>query len=456
MESKSRKIRIAKEEQLFSNKDLVNLIFPLVVEQLLAVFVGMVDSMMVASVGEAAVSGVSLVDNVMVLIINIFAALATGGAVIAGQYLGKKEEDKACQSSGQLIWFTTICAVGVTALVYLGKGLILHGIFGEIEADVMRHANTYLVIVALSIPFIALYNGGAAIFRAMGDSGIPMKISLIMNVINIAGNAVMIYGMHCETEGVAIPTLLSRIVAAVLIVIFLCDQNRLLHIERTFKYRINKKMVKNILRIGVPNGLENSMFQLGKIMVLSLVSTFGTSAIAANAVANAVSMFQILPGMSINLAIITVISRCVGAGDYEQVKYYTRKLHIITYVWMVIENIVMTLLVPQILQIYNLSTATAETTRQILLFHAVTSSLIWPISFSLPCTLRAAGDVQYTMWLSMFSMWVFRIAFSYILGSTMGMGVFGIWIAMVIDWIFRSICFVARYVGGKWKDKAAV
>ena len=447
-------MKISKERQLFDNRALVALIIPLIIEQFLAVLVGMADSIMVASVGEAAVSGVSLVDNIVVLLINIFSALATGGAVVAGQYLGRKREEEACKSAGQLVWFVTIS--GVTAIVYLCKSFILHGVFGKIEADVMEHANTYLLIVTASIPFIALYNGGAAIFRAMGDSKIPMIVSMIMNVINVSGNAILIYGFHCGTEGVAIPTLVSRAVAAILITILLCNSKRVLHLEKTFRYRFDGAMVKNILKIGVPNGLENSMFQLGKILVLSLVSTFGTYAIAANAVSNAVAMFQILPGISINLAIITVISRCVGARDYEQVKYYTRKLHIITYAWMIVENIIIALLIPTILKVYHLSDLTAQTTEQILLFHAVAVVTIWPLSFSLPCTLRAAGDVQYTMYMSIFSMWIFRIAFSYVLGKYMGLGVFGIWVAMVIDWIFRAICFVIRYLGGKWKHKATV
>ena len=446
-------MKISKERQLFDNRALVALIIPLIIEQFLAVLVGMADSIMVASVGEAAVSGVSLVDNIVVLLINIFSALATGGAVVAGQYLGRKREEEACKSAGQLVWFVTISAVGVTAIVYLCKSFILHGVFGKIEADVMEHANTYLLIVTASIPFIALYNGGAAIFRAMGDSKIPMIVSMIMNVINVSGNAILIYGFHCGTEGVAIPTLVSRAVAAILITILLCNSKRVLHLEKTFRYRFDGAMVKNILKIGVPNGLENSMFQLGKILVLSLVSTFGTYAIAANAVSNAVAMFQILPGISINLAIITVISRCVGARDYEQVKYYTRKLHIITYAWMSAASDVYK---RQILKVYHLSDLTAQTTEQILLFHAVAVVTIWPLSFSLPCTLRAAGDVQYTMYMSIFSMWIFRIAFSYVLGKYMGLGVFGIWVAMVIDWIFRAICFVIRYLGGKWKHKATV
>lgn len=451
-----KKQKIDRSHYLFDNKALTALIIPLIVEQLLAVLVGMADSIMVANVGEAAVSGVSLVDNIMVLLINIFAALATGGAVVAGQYLGQKREKDACIAAKQLIWFIFLCSVGITAIVYLGRSFILHSVFGAIDADVMSSANTYLMIVTASIPFIALYNGGAAIFRAMGNSKVSMQVSIVMNVINVAGNAILIYGFHRGTEGVAIPTLVSRMVAAILILGLLCNQTRVLHLEKTLRYHLNGSMVKRILNIGVPNGLENSMFQLGKILVLSLVSTFGTSAIAANAVSNAVALFQILPGMAISLAVTTVISRCVGAGDYEQAKYYTRKLLKITYCCMAVTFALIFAVLPLIMKVYNLSAGTSAESEKILLFHGCSAILVWPIAFNLPAVFRASGDVRYSMITSIVSMWIFRIAFSYILGKYMGIGVFGVWIAMIIDWCFRAILFVYRYFSGKWQGRSAV
>lgn len=446
-----KKQKIEKDKLLFDNKALAALILPLIVEQLLAVLVGMADSIMVASVGEAAVSGVSLVDNIMILFINLFAALATGGAVIAGQYLGQKKRQNACRAATQLVWFTTILALVIMVLIYCGKWFILHVVFGQIDAEVMGHANTYLLIVTASIPFIALYNAGAAIFRVMGNSKISMQVAIIMNVINVAGNAVLIFGFHRGTEGVAIPTLVSRITAAVLIIILLCDVRRTIYVRPAFRYRPEWDMVKRILGIGIPNGLENAMFQLGKIIVLSLVSTFGTYAIAANAVCNAVANFQILPGMAINLAITAVIARCVGAGDYVQAEYFTKKLIRLVYICMWAVNLLIIALLPFILWAYNLSDITAETSRVILYFHCVSACLIWPVSFSLPATLRAAGDAKVTMVISLASMWIFRIIFSYVLGAYFGLGVFGIWAAMVIDWCVRSICMVFRYRSGKWK-----
>ena len=446
-----KKETIEKERLLFDNKALRALILPLIIEQLLAVLVGMADSIMVASVGEAAVSGVSLVDNIMVLFINLFAALATGGAVIAGQYLGQKNEKQSCRAATQLVWFTTIMAVLIMALIYCGKWFILHVVFGQIDAEVMGHANSYLLIVTASVPFIALYNAGAAIFRIMGNSRVSMQVSMIMNVINVCGNAILIFGFHRGTEGVAIPTLVSRITAAVLIVVLLCRQNMPIHIDKSLRYRPEWTMIKRILGIGIPNGMENAMFQLGKIIVLSLVSTFGTYAIAANAVCNVVAGFQILPGMAINLAITAVIARCIGAGEHGQAEYYTKKLLKLVYISIWAINLIILALVPAILWAYNLSDVTAQTARVIMYFHAASASLIWPVAFSLPATLRAAGDAKVTMVIALVTMWLFRIVFSYVLGGYFGLGVLGVWIAMVIDWVVRAICMALRYKSGKWK-----
>ena len=448
------KNRTETKQYLFDNRALTALIIPLIIEQMLAVLVGMADSIMVASVGEAAVSGVSLVDNIMVLLINVFAALATGGAVVAGQYLGQQKKERACQAAEQLVWFITICAVVITLIIYACKYWILHGVFGQIEADVMGHADTYLMIVTASIPFIALYNGGAAIFRTMGNSEISMRVSIVMNIINVAGNAILIYGFHRGTEGVAIPTLVSRMTAAILIMVLLADRRRAIYVRPSRRYRPDWAMIRKILGIGVPNGLENSMFQLGKIIVLSLVSTFGTYAIAANAVSNVIASFQVLPGMAIALAVTTVIARCVGAGDYGQVKYYTKKLLCITYACMVVTNVIIVLVLPLILKAYDLSSQTAEVTTDIVIFYAVCCVLIWPLAFTIPATFRASGDAKMCMVISVVSMWIFRIIFSYILGKYMGMGVFGVWVAMIIDWVVRSICFIARYFSGKWKHQA--
>lgn len=448
--------KIDRGHYLFNNKMLVALIVPLIIEQLLAVLVGLADGIMIAQVGEAAVSGVSLVDQVMTLLINLFAALATGGAVVAGQYLGMKRDEDANKSATQLIWFITLCAIVITVLVYLGKNFILDTVFGEITPEVRAHANIYLLIVTASIPFIAMYNGGAAIFRAMGNSKVSMKVAVVMNAINVVGNAILVLGLKWGTEGVAIPTLVSRMVAAIILVILLFNEELTLHIDKTLKYRPNLIQIKKILKVGIPNSVENSMFQFGRLMIFSLVSTFGTNAIAANAVSQTIAMVQILPGMALGLAVTTVIARCVGAGDYEQVKYYNKKMLIITYVSMAITIVLICLTLPLILRLYNLSEVTTQITTDIMLFHSIGAIIFWPASFTLPSTFRACGDARSCMIISILSMWIFRIGCSYVLGKFMGMGVFGIWVAMVIDWVFRSICFVIRYFRGTWKKQAFV
>ncbi len=440
----------------FDNKALITLIVPLIIEQLLSMLVGMADSIMIANVGETAVSGVSLVEQIIILIINAFSALATGGTIIAGQYLGHEVPQKACESATQLVWFVTLCSIIVTASIYAGKSVILHKMFGQVSSDVMYHANTYFTIVIISIPFIAMYNAGTSIFRTMGNSKVPMAVSVIMNILNVSGNALLIYGFHRGTEGVAFPTLISRMFAALTILILLCNEDRTVHIKKAWHYRIDWAHVKRILSLGIPNGLEDSLFQLGKLMVLSLIAAFGTHEITANAVSNSIILFQLLPGLSINLAVITVIARCTGAGDYEQAEYYNRKLLIITHICITITVLGTFMALPYILKIYKLSKATASITRRLVYLHGISAMLIWPASFTLPATFRAAGDVKLCMGISMISMWTFRIGFSCILGKYMGMGVLGVWTARIIDWGFRAFCFSFRYFSGKWKKSSLV
>ena len=444
------------KNRFFSNADLCKLIVPLIIDQFLQAFVGLADSIMVASVGEAAVSGVSLIDTIMVLILNIFTALATGGAVIAGQFLGKKRDEMACKSTNQLISFTLKASLIIMLLYYLGRNFITHVVFGKIEADVMYNCNVYMMIVFASIPMTALYNAGAAIYRAMGNSAVAMKISILMNVINLGGNALLIFVFHRGVEGVAIPTLVSRTVACVIMMFLMNNQKHTLHLYHPFSFKTDWGLLKKILYIGVPNGLENSMFQLGKILVLSIVTGFGTASIAANAVSNNVATFAVLPGMSVGFAILTVGAQCVGAGDYEQVRYYTKKLMKIVYVSLFAANILVVLAVPYIIKIYGLSAEASQYAHKILIYHSICAVTIWPLSFSLPNTLRAAADVTYTMILSIISMWIFRIGFSVVLGVYCHMGVFGVWVAMTIDWLFRAVCFSIRYLRGKWKHAALV
>jgi len=437
-------------KRLFSNRDLFKLFLPVIIEQFLEYLVGLADSIMVAHVGEAAVSGVSLVDFVMALLISIFAALSTGGAVVAGQYIGRKKMEESRDAANQLVWFSGGISVIIMLIIYLLKPLILHGLFGQISAEVSHEADIYLMITALSIPFLALYNSGAAIFRTMGNTKLPMQIMLAMNILHALGNAILIYGFNFGTEGVAIPTLLARIAAAVIVLALALNKKQPLYIKKTIKHKFNWNMIKKILNIGVPYGVENGLFYFGRIVVLSLVATFGTAAIAANAVSGTIVMFQVLPGMAIGLALTVVIARCVGAGDYEQAKYYTKKVISMVYVAHFVSCVVVLALLPSILDIYGLSETATMLTTKIIWYHGILAVIIWPLAYSLPVTFRASNDARFPMIVGTLSMVFCRIALGYVLSIYADMGMFGTWVAMFIDWFVKAGIFVYRYMAGSW------
>lgn len=436
---------------IYSNADLKKLILPLIMEQLLAILVGMLDTVMISGVGEAAVSGVSLVDNINILVIQVFSALATGGAVVAGHALGQRREEEAGRSAWQMVLFLLYASVATTVVLIGAHKTILRAIFGQVEAGVMASATTYLIITGLSICPLALYNGCAALFRAMGNSKITMYISLLMNLLNLVGNATLIFVFKMGVAGAAISTTVSRTVAAFLIFYLLFQEDRVIHFRNRVTARMNFGLIKRILYIGVPNGLENSLFQLGKILLLSLVSTFGTSAIAANAVCGTIANFNILPGMAINLALLSVASYCIGAGDYEQTRIYTKKLMRLTSVCMIAVSVAMILLCRIMLLLYRLMPETEALAVQVIRFHAFMCMFAWVPSFTLPNTLRAAGDVMWTMGISIVSMWVFRIGTAYFFSNVFQLGLIGIWIAMTIDWMFRGCCYWLRFRSGKWE-----
>lgn len=443
----------AKEQvgTLFSGKDLKKLIVPLIIEQTLAMTVGMADTMMIASRGEAAMSGVSIVDSIAVLMIGLFGALATGGAVVASQFIGQKDTKKACRAANQLVVVMGSVALFLMAVALVFNKQILHLIYGTVEADVMAYARTYFYISAVSFPFLSLYNAGAALFRAMGNSKISMKVSLVMNGINIVGNAFFLFVMNMSVEGVALATLLSRVVAAIVMMLLIRKPTNLIHIDPQFRLGFDWKIIKRILYIGVPNGLENSVFQIGKLMVQGITASFGTTAIAANAMANTIAGVAIIPGSALGMAMITIVGQCVGADDEKQMRYYTKKLMLIAYGALFVLNIAVMLGLDGLIWIYNLEPATGEIARQLITLHTICTILVWPFSFVLPNALRAANDVKFTMVASMVSMWTFRILFSYILAKGMNLGVMGVWMAMFIDWFFRSLCFGVRFIRGGYR-----
>ncbi len=442
-----------KSGMLYTGEDLKKLIIPLILEQLLTLLVGMADTVMIAGVGEAAVSGVSLVDTVNILIINIFVAFGTGGAVVAGHFLGQKEERTACRTAWQTALFAVAAATLITVIFLVFHQKLMNLMFGSVEEAVMKNARDYLVITALSFVPLALYNSCAAMLRAMNDSKTTMWISMIMNVINICGNALLIYGVRMGAAGAALSTTFSRLVAAGIIFAFMFRKDRPITYRGQITWRFDLGLIRRILYIGIPNSLENSMFQLGKILTMSMVSTYGTYSIAANAVSNTVAGFNVLPGSAINNALLAVVSVCVGAGALDQARYYTKRLMRTATVFVAGMTVLILLSAGWIVRFYNLSPEASLLAVKVLSYHGIMAVLFWIPSFSLPCTLRAAGDVVWAMIIAVFSMWVFRLLLSYLLGTYLGFGLMGVWIAMTVDWMFRALCYTLRFRGHKWENK---
>lgn len=442
------------QQRLFSNQRLIRLIIPLVIEQGLTILVGMCDGVMVSSVGEAAISGVSLVDMINAVVLILFAALATGGAVVTSQFLGARQMEKAKKSAGQLVLMAGVLgSVFAVLCIIFARGL-MKLFFGSIDQAVMDAGLIYLRITALSFPFIALYNAGAAMFRSTGNSKVSMQVSLLMNLINVVGNAFCIFVLKMGVAGVAIPTLVSRAVAAAVILAMAAQKKHELHLQRQWLTHIDRDMMGSILRIGIPSACENSIFQLGRLVVVSMIALFGTTQTSANAVANTLDGVGIIIGQAMGLAMVTVVGQSVGAGDLKQTSYYIKKLMLWTYVLMGISNGLLFLFVDQMVGLYSsLTPETVVLARTLVQIHSGFAILLWPVSFVLPNALRAANDVKFTMWVGVGSMILFRVVVSWFLCVQFQMGAIGVWIAMILDWVCRISFFLPRIFSGKWQTK---
>ncbi len=443
-------------EPMFSRRFLYTLIIPLIIEQVLMVSIGMADTVMIASAGESAVSAISLVDSITILIVQLFAAFATGGAVVASQYLGNKDHASANAAAKQLILLSLLASITLLILCMPFRKQIISFIFGSIETSVLEGGATYFIYILLSLPFLAAYNASAALFRSMGNSKISLWVSLVMNLVNVAGNAYFIFSLHLGVIGAGLGTLLSRIIGSAIILALLTDPTNQISVRNYRHWSLRWDMIKRILHIGIPNGIEGSVFQIGKLLVQGFIAAFGTASIAANAIANSVASFVNIPGGAIGLASITVIGQAVGAKRPDQAVFYGKKLLFAAYIAMIVVAIPVFIFAPKIVPIFNLSAEATELASNVIRSAMIFSSILWPTAFSLPNFLRAAGDAKFTMVVSMVSMWASRVGMSYLLAIVFGWGIYGVWFGMYIDWIFRSICFITRFARGKWKTKRVI
>ena len=443
MRTKKQKIDAGK--LLFSNHDLKVLLIPLMVEQLLNSLMGTVDSMMVSNVGSAAISAVSLVDSINVLVIQVFTALTAGGAIICSQYLGRKDVKACNKAARQVLLSMLVISIGLMAVCIAFRHPLLRLIFGNVEQDVMDNSQIYFLITALSFPFIGLFDANAAFFRAEGNSRLPMTISALCNLVNIAGNAVLIFGFHMGVAGAAISTLASRILMSI---IMICRQ-------RVPKQEI-MKLILIILSVGIPSGIENGMFQFGKLAIQSTVSTLGTTAIAAQAMTIILENLNGIAAIGIGIGLMTIVGQCIGAGEKEQAVYYIKKLAVLSEVVVIICCLIIWGLTKPITMIAGMEPASADMCFYMMTVITIVKPIVWVPAFIPPYGLRAAGDVKFSMILSTCSMWIFRVSLCIYLCRAQGFGPIAVWIGMFTDWTVRSIVFTIRFHRRKWLDHKVV
>ena len=441
----------------WNNKALFRLIWPLIIEQILAVTMGVADTVMISPVGEFAVSGVNIIDNINNLLVIAFIALSTGGAVVCSHYIGRQEPKNASLAARQLVYFVTLISVVIMILALFFRQQVISLLYGYLEDDVMRASMVYLLITALSYPALALYNSCAALFRSIGNSKVPMRIALMVNIINIGGNALFIYVMRMGVAGVALSTLLSRIAAAVVLVVLLVkDQSSPVSLAGIQKITLIPAMLKRILRIGVPTGLENTMFQIGRLLTQRIFPMFGTSVIAANAVTSVITSISFMPGMAYGMALLTVVGQCSGAEDYEAAKTNTVKLLKVAWITVLCIAIPTFFLRGWVAGLFNLSPEAQSYAKLFLSIHCIFMSIGWTFSFALPNALRAAGDAKFTMLIGSISMWTVRVSGAYFFTFTLGLGPAGVWLAMGMDFLSRGTCFFLRWRSNRWQAKKLI
>lgn len=437
-------------DHIFSNIDIRKLLIPIMLENLLASLMGTVDTMMVSNVGASAVSAVSLVDSINILVIQALSALAAGGAILCSQYIGSSNPKGANRAARQVFLVMTVLSVFISAICLILRVPMLKFIFGSVEAEVMADSQAYFLFTLLSFPFIGLYDAGASIMRAQKDSKSPMTISIISNFLNIGGNAILIFGLGMGVAGAALSTLASRIFCAVVVIIKLRNPSQTICVNRYYTIRPDWDLIKRVLYIGIPSGIENSMFQFGKLAIQSTVSTLGTVAIAAQAMTNILENLNGIAAIGIGIGLMTVVGQCLGAGRKDEAIYYIKKLSLVSEVVIIASCLIIFILTKPITMLAGMESASARLCFEMVTFITIVKPICWVPSFIPPYGLRAAGDVKFSMIVSCCTMWLCRVSLCIYLCRVWGFGPIAVWIGMACDWMLRSIIFTARFHSRKW------
>lgn len=452
----SKYYKIDKTKLLFTNKQMWMLLIPVMLEQFLNSFMGVADTMMVSRVGSAAISAVSLVDAINVLIIQIFAAMAAGATIICAQYIGRGQIKDANRVAYQVTLTVSVISVFLTIIGIMLCNPILTFIFGTVEKDVMDASVIYFIVSVISYPFIALFNAGAAFYRAGGESRFPMIISVISNVMNIVGNAVFIFVLNMGVFGAALATLISRIFCMVVIFVYLRKPKQPIVQNNYLAIRPEWALIAMVLSVGIPSGIENGMFQFGKLAIQSSVSTLGTVAIAANAMTIILENINGIAGMAMGIGLMTIVGQCIGAGEKNQAKYYIVKVTGYAEIVVLTSCLILIVLTKPITRIAGMDTIAASMVFDMMLYITITKPFVWVLSFVPSYGMRAAGDVKFSMIVSSLTMWLARVAICIFLIRVMHVGPIAVWIAMSCDWTLRAIIFTGRFFSNKWLDKKVI
>ena len=448
--------KIDSDNKLFSNKALWVLLFPIIIEQLLNSFMGMADTMMVSNVGSSAISAVSLVDSINVLVIQVFSAMATGATIICSQFLGRGDERRTNKAARQVVLTMVVISVTLTILLISCRSWLLSFIFGQVESEVMADAKVYFLITVLSYPFIALFNAGSAFYRAGGNSKFPMKIAVVSNLLNIIGNIILIFGFHMGVAGAALSTLISRIFCCMVVFYFLGKPKQPIVLNEYLKIRPDFPLIGMILSVGVPAGIENGMFQFGKLAIQSTVSTLGTAAIAAQAMTNILETVNGIAAIGIGIGLMTIVGQCMGAGRKEEAKYYIVKLTGYAEVAIILSCLFAMAITKPITYLAGMEAESAKLCFEMMIAITFVKPFVWVLSFIPAYGMRAAGDVKFSMIVSTLTMWLCRVALCVYLCKVWGFGPIAVWIGMFADWTIRGIIFSIRFFSGKWAEKQVI
>lgn len=443
-------------ERLYSNKKLAALLIPLALDQLLNSFMGTIDTLVVSNLGSAAISAVSLVDSINIFIVQAFFALASGGTVVCSHYLGCKSKDHAKEAARQLVFVTLMLSLIIGAICLVFNQQILNLIFGKVEKDVMTGAKQYFFYSVLSYPFIALYNDGACILRAQNNSKFPMQISIVSNFLNAFLDVIFVWVFHWGVAGSAIATAGSRFFSMSIVLWKLRNPSLEIPFRNYFSIRPNWREIKKILNIGIPSGIENSMFQFGKLAIQSTVSLMGTAAIAAQGMTNVIENLNGILAIGIGIGLMTVVGETLGAGRKEEAVYYIKKLCIIAEIILAVSCLIFYLLVRPITYFGGMEPESAKLCIYMVTWISIVKPLIWIMAFIPAYGLRAAGDVKFSMTVSVLCMWFCRVSLVIFLARAYHMGPMAVWIGMFVDWGVRNIIFTIRFRSRKWLNHEVI